>query len=136
MARSIDPTRDSVKQLAQNVPSGVPVVMLNLLRFRSEAHYAPDMQQPARSGREAYAVYGREIVPHLQQVGGKLIWQGEARHAFIAPPDEQWDEVLLVEYPSKDAFLSMLKSPAYQEITFHRTAALEDARLIVTTKQD
>jgi uncharacterized protein (DUF1330 family) len=136
MARSVDPTPDSVRQLAHNVPAGVPVVMLNLLRFRAQADYAPDKRQPARTGREAYAVYGREVVPHLQQVGGKLIWQGEARHAFIAPPDEQWDEVLLVEYPSKDAFLAMLKSPAYQEITFHRTAALEDARLIVTTRQE
>jgi len=65
-----------------------------------------------------------------------VIWQGDAKHAFIAPPDEQWDEVLLVEYPSKDAFLAMLKSPGYQAITFHRTAALEDARLIVTVPQD
>lgn len=134
MARSIDPTPDSIKQLAQKVPADTPVVMLNLLRFRAEAAYAPDKGQPARTGREAYAVYGREVVPHLQRVGGKLVWQGEAKHAFIAPAGEEWDEVLLVEYPSKDAFLSMVTSGAYQEITFHRTAALEDARLIVTVK--
>ncbi|HYD94941.1 MAG TPA: DUF1330 domain-containing protein [Noviherbaspirillum sp.] len=135
MARSIDPTPESVRQLAANLPSGTPVVMLNLLRFRAQAAYAADRQQPARSGREAYATYAAEVVPHLKQVGGTVIWQGEARHAFIAPPDERWDEVLLVEYPSKEAFLSMLKSPAYQEITFHRTAALEDARLIATIRQ-
>ncbi|WP_420473761.1 DUF1330 domain-containing protein [Noviherbaspirillum sp. ST9] len=136
MAKSVDPTPESVKLLAQTVPADTPVVMLNLLRFRAEAAYAVDKQQPPRSGREAYATYAKETVPHLQQVGGRVVWHGDAKHAFIAPPGEQWDEVLLVEYPSKDAFLSMLKSPQYQEITFHRTAALDDARLIVTVKQN
>jgi len=133
MVKSVDPTPESVKLLAARVPSGVPVVMLNLLRFREQADYAGATQAPC-NGRDAYAAYGREIEPYLAQAGGKVIWQGDAKHAFIAPPGEQWDEVLLVEYPSKEAFLSMLKSPGYQAITFHRTAALDDARLIVTLK--
>jgi len=132
--RSIDPTAESVKQLVARVPTGVPVVMLNLLRFREQAAYPEDKAQPLRSGREAYAVYVKEIEPHLGAVGGRMIWKGSAHHAFIAPPGESWDEVLLVEYPSRDAFLAMLKSPPYQAMTFHRTAALEDARLIVTVK--
>jgi len=65
LPRSIDPTPESVKLLAQNVPSGTPVVMINLLRFRAEAAYSPDSRQPARTGREAYATYAKEIVPHL-----------------------------------------------------------------------
>ncbi|HEV2611834.1 MAG TPA: DUF1330 domain-containing protein [Noviherbaspirillum sp.] len=134
MSRSVDPTSDSVKQLVAKVPSDVPVVMLNLLRFRDQAVYPADKAEPARTGREAYAEYGRQIQPHLDRVGGKVIWQGEGKHAFIAPPDESWDEVLLVQYPSRDAFLSMLMSPDYQAITFHRTAALEDARLVVTVR--
>ncbi len=134
MSRSVDPTSDSVKQLAARVPPDVPVVMLNLLRFRDQAVYPADKAQPDRTGREAYAQYGREIQSHLDRVGGKVIWQGEAKHTFIAPPDESWDEVLLVQYPSRDAFLSMLMSPGYQAITFHRTAALEDARLVVTVR--
>lgn len=134
MAKSVDPTPESVKLLAMKVPPGVPVVMLNLLRFRERAGYAEDSGQPASTGRDAYALYGRKVEPHLKQVGGKVLWQGEARHSLIAPAGEHWDEVLLVEYPSKDAFLSMLKSPAYQAITFHRRAALDDARLIVTVK--
>jgi uncharacterized protein (DUF1330 family) len=134
MSRSVDPTSDGVKQLVARVPPDVPVVMLNLLRFRDQAVYANDNAQPPRTGREAYAEYGKHIQPHLDRVGGKVIWQGEARHTFIAPPDESWDEVLLVQYPSRDAFLSMLMSPDYQAVTFHRTAALEDARLVVTIR--
>lgn len=136
MQKSIDPTPQSLKALARKVPPDVPVVMLNLLRFREQAQYAPERQQPARSGREAYAVYAKLIQPHLQRVGGKLVWQGQARHAAIAPDGEDWDEVLLVEYPSKDAFLAMVTSPDYQAITFHRSAALDDARLVVTVRQE
>lgn len=135
MSKSIDPTAQSIKALAEKIPSGVPVVMLNLLRFRERANYPEDKRQPARSGREAYGVYGVEIHPHLKRAGGKIVWQAVAKHAFIAPPDEDWDEVLLVEYPSKEAFLAMITSPEYQAITFHRTAALEDARLIATLAQ-
>jgi uncharacterized protein (DUF1330 family) len=134
MSRSIDPTPESVKRLVQNVPADVPVVMLNLLRFREQAAYPQEKNEPARTGREAYTVYGQETEPHLQRVGGKVVWEGTAKHAFIAPAGEHWDKILLVEYPSRDAFLSMLKSPDYQAITYHRTAALEDARLIVTLK--
>jgi uncharacterized protein (DUF1330 family) len=135
MHQVIDPTAQSVKLLAEKVPSGIPVVMLNLLRFKSVAQYTPDKQQSERSGRAAYAAYGAAIQPYLKQAGGKVIWQGAAKHAFIAPPGEEWDEVLLVEYPSKEAFLAMVTSPGYQAITFHRAAALEDARLIVTVRE-
>lgn len=134
MNRSVDPTPESVKLLVARVPADVPVVMLNLLRFREQASYPADKGQPARTGREAYAIYIKEIEPHLGAVSGRVVWKGSAHHAFIAPPGEAWDEVLLVEYPSREAFLAMLKSPTYQAITFHRTAALEDARLIVTVK--
>jgi len=41
--------------------------------------------------------------------------------------------VLLVEYPSREAFASMIQSSAYAAIVHHRTAALRDSRLIATT---
>lgn len=133
MNRTVDPTSESIRQLVAKVPADTPVVMLNLLRFREQAAYPADKEQPARSGREAYGIYAKATEEHLQRVGGKLIWRATAKHAFIAPEGEDWDEVLLVAYPSRDAFLTMIKSPGYQANTFHRTAALEDARLIVTT---
>ena len=53
-----------------------------------------------------------------------------AQVALIAPEGEQWDELLLVRYPSKAAFLGMLADPEYRAATVHRTAALADSRLI------
>ena len=44
--------------------------------------------------------------------------------------DGEWDSILVVRYPSKEAFLQMLRIPAYQAVTRYRTEALIDARLI------
>ena len=38
--------------------------------------------------------------------------------------------VLLVTYPTAQAFLDMIQSPDYQAIVYHRSAALSDSRLI------
>jgi uncharacterized protein (DUF1330 family) len=130
--KSIDPTPQSVKRLMAKVPAGVPVVMLNLLRFRERAVYPPELDLAPCSGRDAYAAYAKNASTHLANVGAKVIWKAQAKHSFIAPVGEEWDEIMLVAYPSRDAFMTMLKSPDYQAITMHRTAALADARLLVT----
>ena len=125
--RSIDPTRESFKQLFERVPAQGPVVMLNLLAFRDMA------TDGKRTGRQAYSDYSEAVAPLLAAAGGRVQWFADAHHALIAPPGEAWDEVLLVEYPSRDAFVGMIQSAAYSAIVHHRTAALRDSRLIATT---
>ena len=51
---------------------------------------------------------------------------------MIAPEAEAWDDAVLVEYPSRAAFLKMLSEPTYQAAVPHRSAALMDSRLIAT----
>lgn len=128
---AIDPTRESFKALFDRVPQEGPVLMLNLLAFRDQA--ADGAQAPARTGRQAYAAYSEAVAPLLARVGASVQWLGDAHHALIGPPGEQWDEVLLVRYPSRDAFVAMIQSADYKAIVHHRTAALRDARLIATT---
>ncbi|MFA5939681.1 MAG: DUF1330 domain-containing protein [Sinimarinibacterium sp.] len=129
---SIDLTPERFKQLFERFPANKPLTMLNLLRFRDVAAYAAERQQPQRTGAEAYAAYSRAVLPLLKGVGARVVWNGKAQHTVIGPADEQWDEVLLVEYPSVAAFAQMVKSPEYQAIYFHRAAALLDSRLIAT----
>ncbi|PHQ56461.1 MAG: hypothetical protein COA29_04190 [Porticoccus sp.] len=38
--------------------------------------------------------------------------------------------MLLVRYPSIDAFLEMINSPEYKKIVHHRAAAMDDSRLM------
>jgi uncharacterized protein (DUF1330 family) len=43
---------------------------------------------------------------------------------------EEWDDVFIVEYPSKEAFFDMVTSEEYQKGAHFRTEALEDSRLV------
>jgi hypothetical protein len=47
--------------------------------------------------------------------------------------DDAWDKILLVEYPSKASFVTMLADPEYQQAVHFRTKALSDSRLYITT---
>ncbi|MBI2388107.1 MAG: DUF1330 domain-containing protein [Deltaproteobacteria bacterium] len=128
----VNPTREHIERFARGAPDDRPIVMLNLLRFRDVADY-PEPRPADVTGREAYSRYGRAVMPLLLEVGGQPLWMGKARASVIAPDGESWDEVLLVHYPSRSAFVRMVTSDAYQAIMHHRTAALSDSRLIETT---
>ena len=110
-----------------------PFVMVNLLKFKEKAEY-PDGSEPELSGREAYARYSRVALAKVQASGGAVEVRTKAHVALIAPPDEQWDDILLVSYPSKEAFLAMIGDSDYQAAAEHRSAALADSRLIGTTR--
>ncbi len=124
------PTPDQLRDLVESTVDS-PVVMLNLLRFRDRA--TGGTGRDGLSGREAYARYGANVRPFLEAVGGRVLWQGRADSVVIGGSDDAWDAVILVEYPSRRAFLEMVSSPRYQAVAADREAALEDSRLIATT---
>lgn len=130
---SIAPRADQMQEAISAVPKGVPIVMLNMLRFRERAEY-PD-GRPSISGRSAYAKYSAEAAKHVAKVGGSLVWFGEAQGAVIGPSDEHWDHIFLVRYPSIEKFIEMISSAAYQAIVVHRSSALKDSRLIATIEK-
>lgn len=131
----IHPTRQAGLAFAKGDIEG-PVVMLNLLRFRDEADYSasPELSpNQSLSGADAYRRYVEAVMPLIHGTGGELIFRGRANDALIGPDDERWDLVLLVRYPTKSSFLDFSTSEDYLKIAGHRTAALEDSRLIPLT---
>ncbi|MDF2447191.1 MAG: hypothetical protein K0S46_2427 [Moraxellaceae bacterium] len=128
--KTIDPDLQALPAILAGLPQDTPIVMLNLLRFRDTALYKG---VPADySGREAYRRYSEVALQQLAKIGAAVLYLGDVKGALIAPPDEAWDEVLLVRYPSIQAFMGMLADADYRASTKHRTAALDDARLIAT----
>ncbi len=127
---SINPSREQLAAFAEGMPADTPILMLNLLRYREVAEYPAGSECAPCSGREAYKRYSRTALAKVQGAGGQVELMAAAQVALIAPQDEQWDELLLVRYPSKEAFLGMLADPEYRAATLHRTAALADSRLI------
>ncbi|MDE2150297.1 MAG: DUF1330 domain-containing protein [Gammaproteobacteria bacterium] len=130
--KTVDPVASQLPTILASLPQNKPLVMVNLLRFRDRAQY----QDAAFdcSGREAYARYATVAASKMAEVGGKPFFIGACAACVIAPPDEIWHEVLLVRYPSAKAFIAMLAMPDYRAATVHRTAALEDARLIASVE--
>lgn len=130
---SLNPRAEQLAHFIEAMPSGVPITMLNLLRFNQQAQYPASSEHSPCTGRQAYARYSRIAVARVQAAGGAVEFAAQAHAALIAPADEQWDELLLVRYPSKEAFLDMIGDEHYLAAAEHRTAALADSRLIGTT---
>lgn len=112
-----------------------PIVMINLLRYRDRAAYPEGFEAEPCTGREAYQRYGAVAAQRIASVGGRVLWMGSVRSSVIAPEGEEWDDAILVEYPSRKAFLEMVSQPEYRAVAAHRTAALADSRLIATATQ-
>lgn len=114
-------------------PGDGPVVMLNLLRFKQRADYAhaPDLEPSGgASGAEAYALYMKELEPLLLRSGGEILFQGTADSFLVGPREESWEFAMLVRQASKASFLAFASDPQAQRMTQHRTAAIQDSRLL------
>ena len=115
---AVDPTGHDLKQFLADDPGG-PVVMLNMLRFTD-------------GGRSGYEEYSRKIRPFLEDLGAEVVYVGDCSSLLVGPQDFEWDTILVVRYPSRQAFSSMVANPDYQEITGLRTESLDEAVLQAT----
>lgn len=128
----LDPTDESVGRLLQRRTTG-PVTMLNLLRFRAWADYTafPEAAPPEPvTGSDAYDRYIHHTTPFLTASGGSVTFLATGGYSFVGPPGERWDLVMAVTQVSVHDFLAFAADEAYLAGVCHRTAALEDARLL------
>jgi len=126
LGTSITPNVEQFQQLAASPDTG-PVVMINLLKFRNGD--APD----GTTGVEEYRRYGDTALEMITQQGGRILWAGTGDQVLIGDVEQDWDAVLLVEYPSRAAFVEMVSSPEYLEAHAHRERALERTIVIACT---
>ena len=68
------PNEEQLKGFTDEPEKG-PIKMLNLVKLKDKAEYQ-DGRESDISGLEAYAIYGKEVVEHLNKVGAKLIFSG------------------------------------------------------------
>jgi hypothetical protein len=130
--RYIEATQEAGIALFSRKISG-EVIMLNLLRFRKVADYSknPDLAPRKQiSGREAYQKYLDHTLPFLKESGGSIAFIGEGGAYLIGPQDEQWDMALLIRQKSVSDFVAFASNQEYLTGIGHRTAALDDSRLL------
>lgn len=123
----IDPTPEQFRALVESRDES-PIVMVNLIRLRDQATGIDE----GKSGAEAFAAYGQGIAPYLAGVGGEVLAATRSVEGIIGPEPPEWDLVLLVRYPSRQAFVRMISDPGYQREHEHRAAGVEEARLILS----
>ena len=123
---------DQVMQALLDQDIEGPVVMVHLLKFKPKAEYA-DGRETDLTGAEAYEVYRGEMVERVTAAGGRLVSSGVVRHLVLGEVEELWDEVMAVEFPSKETFVEVISSPEMAESGAHRRAGLAGQLLIATT---
>jgi uncharacterized protein (DUF1330 family) len=117
----LEPTAEQFAALAAR-PADVPVVMVNLLKFKSAG------------GLERYAQYAQEVAPHLERVGATVLYAGGTPAVVIGDGERPWwDAILIVRYPTPQAFIDMVTTREYAKVHEHRAAGLERGDLTATS---
>ena len=128
----LKPTQETGRNFIMRQISG-SVVMLNLLRFREFADYAetPELAPTETiSGEQAYQLYIKHTLPHLEKSGGEIVFMGNGGNFLVGPTNERWDAVLLIRQKNVESFMAFAQDEEYMKGIGHRTAALEDSRLL------
>ena len=129
MTRNIlQPTGDQVRAFRDRQTGGT-IFMLNLLKFRDRAIYE-DGRDVDRTGREAYLLYAEGFRRVMEPRGARIVYSGEVRGVLIGEAEGAWDAVALIEYPSTQVMLGMLRDEEYQSVQVHRAAGLEGQILL------
>lgn len=137
MEKHIDANPESGKKFYQNFHNKGKIVMLNLLKFRQKADYSnfeeitPDEEI---NGEEAYQLYMKNTLPELKKAGSQIIYYGKSKDFLIGPELEKWDAILIVEHESVLKFMQFAQNKEYLKNAGHRTAGLEDSRLLPSTE--
>jgi uncharacterized protein (DUF1330 family) len=115
--------------LVRSLPDQGPVVMVNLVRFRDKSLDGDG------SGQDAYIRYSRAVMPLIKARGGGVLWAGDAEgEAYGHVAGGCWNYVVLVQYPSRAAFLDMATSSEYAAANVHRENGVDDHVIIATTQ--
>lgn len=134
--RYIEPSQRAGMRFMQRGIEG-SIIMLNLLRFRKFADYTanPELRpENPISGAEAFNRYIDHTLPFLRESGGEVMFLGNGGEFLIGPEDERWDLVMLIHQSSAQSFLGFSSHQDYLAGIGHRTAAIEDSRLLPMTK--
>jgi hypothetical protein len=107
---------------------GKPVYMLNLMRYHRELRTFPGTPEFLGTPEQANEFYEKSVLSLLirragyPMVGGKT----QGKNLLQAPQDlDEWSRVLIVRYPSRRSFLSLVADSAYAPLEPYKFMAVE-----------
>src|SRR4051794_27247409 len=109
---ALNPTAEQITTLLDHSTTKTdPVVMLNLLKFKARAD-----DGEGGTGQESYGRYAEQAIKKVAERGGKVLWAGSPDSVVIGDDEaDDWDVVVLVQYPNRAAFIDMTSDPEYQK---------------------
>jgi uncharacterized protein (DUF1330 family) len=103
------------------------ITLVDFFRLRATALYE-DGRHDGGTGVEAMLRYAATSGRCLEAVGGRFLVQALPA-GVLWGQDDDWDLVVVAEYPSRDAFLTLLADADYEQAFVHRRAAVERQRV-------
>lgn len=128
---------EGVRRLLDVAPGeDSPFFMVNFIRYRENAVYA-DGRETGLSGREADNLYGSQMMTRvLPGIGARVVFAADVDINLQRSDDASWDMVAVVNYPGREAFVSMLESEEFQEIVVHKDAGVADTLVMFASYLD
>ena len=125
------PTANQFRSFRDDPYDG-PIAQVNLLKFRVRAEYR-DADHDDGAGEAGSVAYGRYVDAFrvaAAEVGGVCLLFSEVERYLIGNGD--WDAVLVMQFPSRAAFIATLNHADYHDMHRHRDAGLLCQELLTT----
>lgn len=128
---AFQPTADQFRAFRDDPWDG-PIAQVNLLKFRVKSAYAPEDPEHGvdEPGAAAYARYAAAFGEIAAEVGAAPLLVGPVERYFIGNGD--WDAVMVMHFPSRQAFIATLNHERYADMARHREAGLLCQELLTT----
>ncbi|WP_298916783.1 hypothetical protein [uncultured Algimonas sp.] len=129
-ANAVEPTPEQIRSFLDSHEDGVPVYMLNLLKFKRISTYRDGQQVSGAQAYERYAQAFGDMLRDLDIDGVETVFGGQVDRFLIGGGEGEWDAVAIVRYPDKRSMFDAVSSETYRSFHFHRKAGLEGQLLI------
>ncbi len=83
-----------------------------------------------------YTLYNFLAAKPLAKIGGKVFLKAKLRHTIHGAADAGRELLLVVQYPSGDAFLGLLANRLFQAVSVLRVLAVKDFSFVFHNRQD
>lgn len=116
-----------VRDFAAN-DDGQPVYMLNLMRYFEQLRPGPGIAADYQgSPAQANAYYEEHVLPIAIRTGSAPLFAGNVNERNVVggvAGEDRWSRIIVMRYPSRRAFLTLLSDPRYAAYAGYKLQAL------------
>lgn len=116
-----------IRDFAAN-DDGQPVYMLNLMRYFEQVRPGPGIAADFKgTPAQSNAYYEDNVLPIAIKTGSAPLFAGNVNERNVVggvAGEDRWSRIIVMRYPSRRAFLTLLSDPRYAEFANYKLNAL------------